>query len=689
LCDEEYALLTMLDGRASLEELRRRAEELFAPRRLSLQRVQGFLATLHRYGLVLAASPGQGEQLLARQSEVRRRLWIERLLGILAIRFRGVNPRPLLDWLDPKCRFLFAPAFVGFAITMALAALLLVAVRFDTFQARLPELRTIVGASNLPWLLVVLAATKILHELGHALACRHFGGDCHELGFMLLVFTPCLYCNVSDSWMIPGKWRRIAIAAAGMYVELILAAFGTFLWWASRPGLFNSLALDVMLVCSLGTLLINGNPLLRYDGYFILSDLVEVPNLKAQSTAALRRLLARWFLGFVEPSDRPLANSRPAWLVAYAIASTLYRVAIVILVLWALAVAARPYRLEVLVMPIALVAFAGMLWPAAATVVRWARDPARRRFAPTRFAAASGLAALAILAAFLLPLPVRVHAPLVLEYRDAQQVYVTEPGRLTQTAHAGQKVRAGDMLAQLSNPAVELELARLTSQRDRARVCLANLEARHLHGSIGSGEIPPAKAALADAESRLAARQRDALRLTLTAPAAGTVLPPHELPPEPGESDTLGRWSGTPLEDCNLGSFLETGTLVCLVGDERRFEAILHVDESDVELVAPGQAVCIRLDSLPDETYNGRVVEIARLDLDVMPRELAAAGDVPARTDSSGLARPLDTWYQARVALDANPRHGLARVHGRAKIAVAPQTLAARIARYLKKTFGR
>jgi putative peptide zinc metalloprotease protein len=689
LRDEEYALLTMLDGRTTLEELRRRIEAMFAPRLLSLDELHGFLATLHRHGLVLAASPGQGEQLLARQSEARRRRWIETILGVLAIRLRGVNPRPFLDWLYPKCRFLFVPAFAVFALAMALAALLLVAVRFDTFQARLPELETITSASNLPWLVVVLAVTKILHELGHALACRHFGGDCHEIGIMLLVFTPCLYCNVSDSWMIPAKWRRIAVAAAGMYVEVILASLCTFLWWASRPGLFNSLCLDVMLVCSLGTLFINGNPLLRYDGYFILADLAEVPNLKTESSAALRRLLARWFLGWGEPRDRALVRGRPRWLPAYAIASMLYRVVIVVLILWALAKVLGPYHLEVLVVPVALATLLGMMWPAIVSAARWVRDPARRRLAPARFAAACGLLALALGAAFLMPLPMRVTAPLVLEYRDAQRVYVTEPGRLVQTSRAGQKVREGDVLAQLSNPAVELELAQLTSQRDRQRLYLANLEARHLQGSIDSAEIPAARAALADVQSRLDARLRDAQRLSLTAPAAGTVLPPPALPPEPPESDTLGRWSGTPLLERNLGALLETGTLVCLVGDPRRFEAILHVDESDVELVVPGQSVAIRLDSLPGETYRGRVVEIARLDVDVMPRELAAAGDVPARTDRHGLSRPLDTWYQARVAIDADPPHGLARVHGRAKIAVAPQTAATRIARYLKKTFGR
>ncbi len=114
----------------------------------------------------------------------------------------------------------------------------------------------------------------------------------------------------------------------------------------------------------------------------------------------------------------------------------------------------------------------------------------------------------------------------------------------------------------------------------------------------------------------------------------------------------------------------------------------MHIDEDDVELVQAGQTVDVKLDHLPGETFSGKVVEVAKLDLDVMPRELAATGDLPARTDRRGVARPLDTWYQARVRFDDDPPHLVGRVHGRAKINVAPRTLADRLARYLKQTFS-
>ena len=108
--------------------------------------------------------------------------------------------------------------------------------QFVVFRARLPDLHAFLTLGNVIWLVIALAAVKVVHELGHALTCKHFGGDCHEVGVLLLFFTPCLYCNVSDAWLFPGKWQRIAVSAAGIVVEVFLAAIATFLWWFSALG---------------------------------------------------------------------------------------------------------------------------------------------------------------------------------------------------------------------------------------------------------------------------------------------------------------------------------------------------------------------------------------------------------------------------------------------------------------------
>ena len=131
---------------------------------------------------------------------------------------------------------------------------------------------------------VCLAVVKIIHEFGHGLTAKHFGGEVHEMGILFLVLTPALYCDVTDSWLLPNKWKRIWISAAGIYVECFLASIATFVWWYSTPGLLNSLAMATMFICSVNTIMFNANPLLRYDGYYVMADWLEIPNLRIKST---------------------------------------------------------------------------------------------------------------------------------------------------------------------------------------------------------------------------------------------------------------------------------------------------------------------------------------------------------------------------------------------------------------------
>ena len=148
---------------------------------------------------------------------------------------------------------------------------------------------------NVIWLAIALAVVKVVHELGHALTCRHFGGDCHEVGVLLLLLhaLPVLQ-RLRRLALSRANGTRIAVSAAGIAVEVFLAAIATFLWWFSAPGCSIRLCLNIMLVCSLSTLLFNGNPLLRYDGYYVLADLLEVPNLGQQSRWLLGRMSGRF-----------------------------------------------------------------------------------------------------------------------------------------------------------------------------------------------------------------------------------------------------------------------------------------------------------------------------------------------------------------------------------------------------------
>jgi putative peptide zinc metalloprotease protein len=688
LRDEEYFVLRQLNGRTSSDEIQKRFERRFAPRQLEMPRLHAFLARLHREGMIISHSPGQAVELLERRKKLARQGWIETLSNVLALRFRGIDPSRFLNRLTPLCGWIFTWWFVTTSFVFMAAALALVVVHFDTLRQRLPDFQAFFSAHNLIWLAVAVASAKVLHELGHALTCRRFGGQCHEIGVMLLVFTPCLYCNVSDAWLMTNKWRRIAVGAAGMWVEMILAGAATFVWWWTGPGLLNGLCLDLMFVCSVSTVLFNGNPLLRYDGYYILSDLVEVPNLQEQSSRVVRRWLARWLLDVELPLDRLAPDHGQGWLALYAIASTAYRLVVVVAILWFVERVLKPYGLDVFARAIVVVAVGGMVVMPLVRSTRWILN--RQRSEPLnwgRFLVRGGLAGIVVGVFVIIPLPHHLSAPAVIEPDGAARVYVTVPGTLVEAAAAGERVRAGQTIARLENLEVELELTHLEGQRDRQALHLANLRREQGADPSAAAQIPTAEQSLADVETRLAERRRDRQRLVLTAPQDGTVLPLHKRPRQVGPGELPG-WSDTPLDARNRGAYLETGTVVCLVGDPQRLEATLVIDQADIDLVRVGQQVQIRLDELPGETLEGTISTIGELDLKVAPRELVIAGDLPTRTDESGVSRPLSASYQARAKLDPTAHLSLrSGAPGRARISADPQSLASRLVRYLQQTF--
>lgn len=689
LREEEHAILRMLDGRTSLGEIKRRFEQAFAPLQMTVEQLQAFLGRLYRCGLLLSEASGQGEQLLLGHRRHRLQTLRQSFSNVLAIRFRGINAEPLLQWLYPRCRWIFSHTILAGCLLLVLAAATLLTVQFDVLQSKLPDFYTLFSVDNALWLAIALAMTKILHEFGHALTCKHFDGECHELGVMLLAFTPCLYCDVSDSWMLAAKWRRIAVSAAGMGVEIVLASLCTFLWWFSEPGLLNVLCLNTMLVCSVSTVLFNGNPLLRYDGYYILSDLVEVPNLAQQSKALVDRALSRVFLGVKTSNDRALPERHRGLLAAYAVASTVYRWFVVIAILWYCSSVLTRYNLEAVADVLVLTVVAGMLAPPLWNAVRGFRNPAWRRQFNSRRAAIgwSVLVAVAI-AVCSIPLPFHVAAPVVLKLQDERRVYVSTPGTLGACVAPGVKVKQGHTLARLDDLGLRLQVAELECKRNQQRLHCKNLELRSVLDPRAGSEIPTAREALIDVEKRLREQQGELQRLFLKAPAAGTVLPPPATPLQPYMPDRLKAYHGSPFDDHNRGQFLKTGALFCLIGDPSRLEAVLVIDQSDVKFVRTGQRVRVQLDELPGEVILGTIREIAKNDLKVAPRELAAGAELPTRVDEFGVPRPLETSYQAHVTLDGVDHELLTGACGRAKILADPQSLGRRLYRYLSRTFN-
>lgn len=687
LTEIEHAVWTLLDGRTSAAEMQTQFAARFAPRQLTPHELQSFLAQLHRQGLVLSDAAGQGEQLAVRGEKKSSFNLLRLAEKLLALRWRGINPEALLDWLDPKIGWLFSGTGILLWAVLVAWAGSLVATHWSELVRRLPDARAWLLGGNLLWLSVAMILVKTLHELGHALAARRVGCRCREMGVQLFFLLPCLYTNVSDVWLVPSKWRRMAVSAAGIHVEMLLAAIATILWWYAEPGVLASLCLNVMLVASVGTLLLNGNPLLRYDGYYLLSDLVEVPNLEQTSRSQLLALLARGCVGVELPRTDDFSWRKRLWLAAYAAAAIVYRALLLIGIYFALRTMLSPYRLQPLGDVLLALAVLGMIVPLSVAVGQVARQARRRReLRPVRLIVTAVVVAGLLLAAFFVPLPQRITAPVVIEPSGASYIYVTVAGTLQNALPAGTRVERGQTIAQLASPELERDRARLESETQRQELHIAALLASRGDDPAAQAAIPAAQQSLADLQQRLAQVRELIGRLKLTSPQAGVVLPPPKRRSN-AAPESLAGWSGTPLDAANRGSFLESGTLVGLVDQPGRVEALAIVEQGDVPLVQAGQAAHVAIAQSPSKTLRGTVDSVSQVDAADLPLHLTATGAIPQKLDANHQPQALATVYQVRIALTEPPPNLLPGATGTVLLHAAPQTLAARLTRWLGQTF--
>ena len=708
--EEEYAILQMLDGQVSLDEIKERFEAQFPPQKITLEELQHFLGMLHRSGLVIASVPGQGVQLHKRRKERRKKELIGAATNILCIRFKGFDPERLLNWLYPKCRWFFSTTALVLGCLLALAALSLVLVEFDTFQSRLPAFYRFFSPTNALLLAATLGVIKIFHEFWHGLACKHFGGECHEMGVMILVLTPCLYCNVSDSWMLPSKWHRAAIGAAGMFVEVVIASICTFVWWFSHPGLLNMLCLNAMFVASITTLIFNANPLLRYDGYYILADITEIPNLRQKATTILSHKLGQLCLGLEPPDDPFLPQRNQMFFALYSVAAAAYRWFVMFSIMWFLYSFFKHYKMQPVAHLIIAMSLYGLVVVPLYKMGKFFYVPGRiDKVKKPRMFATLGVLALLLAALFFVPLPHRVTCPLEIELRDDAIVYVTLPegGRLDEILVVpGQEVREGQLLAVLSSVDVDLEIARLEGQCGQYEAQRDSLWRQSFDDPAALADIPHIEEALEAARTQLEQKRGERETLRLKAPKDGTVLPPDSVSGQTGDQRQLPAWSGTPLEKKNIGCHLEAGTKFCHIGDPKKLQAMLVIDQSDrnfvhgprsvtkdgKETMTSGELVEIKLDQLAGKTLHGRITEISDSELEKVPQRLStsAGGELATVTDpATGKEGLQSTAYPAFVfpleGTDGLLRRGL---RGRAKIHTQWEPLAPRIWRFISHTFS-
>ncbi len=511
-----YKVISLMDGKRDLNQVWARLTEQLAEDTPDQEEVIHLLGQLHGSDLIQCDVTPDVAELLERRGKQERKKLMSRYLNPMSLRFPLVDPDRFLTWAN-RFPHLYKGGW-GMLIWLAvvLPALFLAPPQWPGLTENFSE--QLLAVDNLLLMAVVFPLLKGLHELGHGLAAKSRGGEVHEMGIMLLVFFPIPYVEASSSSAFVKKTDRMLVGAAGMLTELFIAAIAFYLWLLLEPGLARSLAYNTIILASVTTVLFNGNPLLRYDGYYILADWAEIPNLSTRSTQYWKYLAERYLLD-VPKSEPPQATpGERRWFIGYAPLAFAYRMFVLFGI--ALFVAQQYFIVGVLLAIWGLVASLGLplfkIFRALLTEPRFASRGARIR------ALLGGTALALYLLLFVLPVPYHTHADGVLRLPEQAILRAEAGGFVTRAlARPGDPVRPGDAVLESNNP-------KLTSDLDMQ---LARLEEARARFDAAWG-VNPAEAARLEEEMRREEASVERLReklanLTLRAEASGRLLLEH------------------------------------------------------------------------------------------------------------------------------------------------------------------
>ena len=626
----ERFILGQLDGRTTALQIAERVASKFPNEPIEPDAVLALLNQLSAGGWLQGRSLRHGEVIRKLRTVRTRRMRRAKWLSFMFFRVSLLDPDRLLDWLYGFARPVMNPmtaSAVGLFIVISTIAA--VAGMGGVGELAFPVL----GATNLLMLSVTFLAVKVLHEFGHGLAAKHRGLEVHEMGIFFMVFMPLFYVETSDAWMLPRRRDRLWITAGGVFIEFLFAGIAVWVWLGTEPGVVNQIAFNIMLAASVSTLLFNANPLLRYDGYYFLMDLVEIPNLRAKSSRFIGHLARRHLL-LDQQSEAPVdAARRPVFMVVYAVAATIYRWFVVfgiILLIWHIL---DPYGLSAVGALLGTFAVCTMvIWPMA-KVVRFVWQSQTRNW--RRFAVTAGAAmGLGLLAAgiWMMPLEHTVERPAVILAPRSRPIFAPTNGRIEHVyVREGQYLRAGDPIYRLYDRRYQDELSRLRLEMAGAEVNRDGLWR----------ETKPGRAAIADQEIERIAEQMQYVEerleeLTVRAPIDGQLS--SEMRPQ-----------------VMLGRSVERGQPLGMVLADGPRQLVIVVPEQDVASVKVEQEVRARLWADPSITLRGRVEKIGKQPIHDLPHQAVAGlygGELDVQKRDGYNPTPSDPSVLATVRLD-------------------------------------
>ncbi|HEX7008633.1 MAG TPA: HlyD family efflux transporter periplasmic adaptor subunit, partial [Phycisphaeraceae bacterium] len=504
----------------------------------------------------------------------------------------------------------------------------------------LHQARDVLAADNLPWLYASLVLIKALHELGHGVACKRMGrqervsGEVHTLGVMLLALLPVPYVDASSAWAFRSKWRRAVVGVAGMYVELAAAAVAAVIWSRTAQGTaVHIIAHNAMLIASVSTVLFNANPLLRFDGYYILSDLLEIPNLSQRSQEYLSYLARRYALGVRRAVNPAQGRSERFWLAFYGVASSFYRVVVALGV--ALFVLERFFFIGALLLIGSVVGW--VVLPMGKMVRYLLTDAELTRVRGRALAVSGGAAACVVVLTGVVPMPQRGTAQGVVEPRQWAGVFMGADGFVQQVLPSGQQVSPGGaVLVEARSATLTAHLEELRARRDAAEAQFRQTRLVNVAAAMALAQQIEAL----DGQIQRAKEEQAALRV---------------------EPPLAGVWLAPDLEQ-RVGAYVRRGEPLGVVATLEELVVRVAADQYLGPRLAmeagEGQAVRMRIDGQPRWTYTGAIERILpagqrRLPSPALGRPSGGAVAVSPEAEAGDVTA--EPFFEVRIRPDDPP----------------------------------
>ncbi len=616
-----YTLIGLLDGKRTVAQAWNTCNEQLGDDAPTQGETIQLLGQLYTSNLLQAELPPDAESMFKRYKQRVKREVQGYLTNLLFIRIPLIDPDMMLNKFLALVGWIFGPFGLVVWLGLFAAALYTLGSMGGDVGAKLVGgAHGILAPRNWLFLYLAFALDKAIHEFGHAIACKKFGrqsgtgGEVHTMGIMFLVFTPIPYVDASSAWALKSKWQRAMVGAAGMWMEFALASVAAMVW-ANTGGnsTIHALAYNVMFIASVSTVLFNGNPLLRYDGYYILSDLAEIPNLAQRSKEFIFYIVKRFVWGLRQARNPAHSRSEDFWLFFYALASGAMRVLVSIGIFLFLAEQLKNHP-QLLIIVLVLASAALLVWitiPIGRFIKYLFSSPELLRVRKQAVSTTLAGLALAVVLLGVVPAPNRCRAEAVAAPAHMAEVFAGADGFVTGVRRSNSVVRGGakalaagqnalakgSVLVKMRNWKMTSQLAQLHAQRSTLRAQYNRALAKDFAmAQIVHREIRAVNQEIADVHTRLG-------RLTVYAPRSGLWLAPDIMQKK--------------------GMYLKHGQPIGFVADPRHI-IIKAVADQDIAGLIKREGlpnVQIRLDGRPGVFLRGVIQRIAPAGQDRLPSQ--------------------------------------------------------------------